>query len=249
MNTEPQVRLHLYFARDVEKAVILRQGPSRQFRMILWDRRDDTFEDGQWTKNRVYPERCSISPDAGHFLYFMLDGHWSSAAEGAYTALSRPPYWTALALFPEGSTWGGGGVFLDARHYMADGGPDIIGRDDGMVRVSHGDVTKDCKSGIRLPNGRPAQLDRETRVRLAACKMPAHVSVLARALAPADSPLDRYDTQGGCLYRREGGDMTMIRDFTDMEFEPIRAPYDWRSDTGDGDGPAPWHPLDREILR
>lgn len=236
--TDPVVRLHLYFARDVPKAVILRQGPSRQFRMILWDRRDDSFEDGQWTKNKVYPERCAISPDARHFLYFMLDGQWSSAAEGAYTALSRPPFWTALALFPEGSTWGGGGDFLDAKHYYANGGADIIGRDDGLVRLRRVGATKDCPSGLRYPGGAPfapsAVRDKE------------HDPIQERAPGPSDHPLDRYDTQGGCLFRREGGEMTLIGDFTEMTFERIRAPYDWRDEEGTDSKPAPWHPLDGE---
>ena len=50
--------------------------------------------------------------------------------------------------------------------------------------------------------------------------------------------MDRYDTQGGKLYRRNGMELELIRDFTDMEFEPIRAPYDWRQEGSD-----PWHPL------
>ncbi len=241
MSQKPLVRLHLYFARDVPKAVILRQGPTRQFRMILWDLRDDSFEDGQWTKNRVYPERCAVSPDARHFLYFMLDGHWGAEAMGSYTALSRPPYWTALALFPQGDTWGGGGVFIDDTHYLADGGPDIIGRDEGLVRVHRGAVTKDCKSGLRLPSGAPTPLDRNVRERILSLDVPPSDSALAMALAPRDNPLDRYDTQGGCLYRREGGEMTLIRDFTDMAFEPVCAPYDWRNDESEN-----WHPLDDE---
>ena len=55
--------------------------------------------------------------------------------------------------------------------------------------------------------------------------------------------LDRYDTQGGCLFRRVGGDMELIRDFTDMEFEHIRAPYDWREEAEDDPAPKAWHPL------
>jgi hypothetical protein len=245
MTEQPVVRLHLYFARDVPKAVILRQGPTRQFRMILWDRRDDSFEDGQWTKQKVYPERCAVSPDARHFLYFMLDGQWGSEAEGAYTALSRPPWWTALALFPEGSTWGGGGAFLDAVHYLADGGPDIVGRDAGLVRVRRGEVTKDCASGLRLPSGKPVPLSTEVRARLAGLPVPAPNHALRDALGAEDHPLDRYDTQGGRLYRREGGEMALIRDFTDMTFEPVRATYGWRDEAA-GATPEPWHPLDRD---
>lgn len=47
------------------------------------------------------------------FAYFALDGRWESAAAGAYTAISRPPCFSALMLWPQGNTWGGGGVFLD----------------------------------------------------------------------------------------------------------------------------------------
>ena len=72
MNTEPYIRLHLFFATENDRAVILRQGPARQFRMILWHRDSDTFEDGQWIKTKVYVERCDLSPDGRHFIYFAL---------------------------------------------------------------------------------------------------------------------------------------------------------------------------------
>lgn len=42
---------------------------------------------------------------------------------GTFTAVSRPPFFTALALWPDGSTWGGGGFFETSRslvlHYGA----------------------------------------------------------------------------------------------------------------------------------
>jgi hypothetical protein len=243
MNTEPVVRLHLFFATENDRAVILRQGPTRQFRMILWYRDTDTFEDGQWLKQKVYVERCCLSPDGRHFLYFALDGHWDSDAEGAFTALSRPPYWTALALFPCGDTWGGGGVFLDDVHYCATGGPDIIGRDEGLSRVTLGAPEKGCSTGIRLMNGQRAPLGRSTTRRILADPPPRDASdIYRRMTAPGSGALDRYDTKGGNLYRRRGQELELIRDFTDMEFEPIRAPYDWRDDHG----PGTWHPLDGE---
>ena len=43
MNTDPLIRLHLFFATETDRALILRQGPSRQFRMILWHRATDRF--------------------------------------------------------------------------------------------------------------------------------------------------------------------------------------------------------------
>lgn len=214
----PVVRLHLYFARDVHKAFILRQGPKQSCRMILWDRRDDMFLDGQWTENRVYFERCELSPDARHFLYFMLDGRWGRDGMGTYTALSRPPYWTALALFPVGHTWSGGGAFFDTVHYEADGEADIIGRDEGMTRVFRVPVSKKYPNGLRLKDG--------TAFAPEASRRGNSDVLLERVVAPDDHPLDRYDTVGGRLYRRSGSDLEMIRDFTDMAFEPIVAPYD-----------------------
>lgn len=240
MNTDPLIRLHLFFATDNDRALILRQGPSRRYRMILWHRDGDTFEDGQWIDRKVYVERCSLSPDGRHFLYFTLNGRWWSDTRGSFTALSRPPYWTALALFPEGDTWGGGGVFLDNTHYWASGNADIVGRGEGLARVRLGEPDKGCTTGIRLDSGARAPLDRSATRRLLADPPPANArEIFDRMAVPPGDALDRYDTQGGRLYRRDGLDLTLIRDFSDMEFEPVRAPYDWRDDRAE-----PWHPLD-----
>lgn len=207
--------------------------------MILWHRNTDTFVDGQWIKRKVYVERCDLSPDGEHFLYFTLDGRWSSHAKGSFTALSKPPYWTALSLFPQGDTWGGGGQFIDNKHYQADGDADIIGRDDGLYRVTLGKPEKGCTTGIRLINGQRAPLSREVTRRLLSEPVPKEPwALLQRARVNTGRELDRYDTKGGKLYRRHGLELELIRDFTDMEFEPIRAPYDWRPEGSD-----PWHPL------
>ena len=202
MNTEPLIRLHLFFATGNDRALILRQGPSKQFRMILWHRDTDTFEDGQWIKSKVYVE---------------------------------------LSLFPEGDTWGGGGVFLDNVHYWASGDADIIGRDEGLSRVKLGEPDKGCTTGIRLMTGGRAPLSRAATKRLLADPPPSNTRDLFNRMAvPPGDALDRYDTQGGCLYRRHGMELELIRDFTDMEFQPVRAPYDWRDETD----ATSWHPLD-----
>ncbi len=233
MNTRPIIRLHLFFARDAPCAVILRQGPSKVFRMILWNTDNDTFEDGQWLRHKVYPERCSISPDGKHFMYFALNGKRDSKTEGSYTAISHPPYFTALALYPQGDTWDGGGVFVGNDLYIVNTYPDtkdIIGRAKNLTRVFQVKPTRQIATGIVLADGSRAPLSRELRLRI---------------LEGDDwrSPLDRYDTQGGVLYRREGLDLRPIRDFTEMSFEQIRAPYDTR----DGEEVVnPWHPLDQE---
>lgn len=242
MSTKPVVRLHLFFATQNDRAVILRQGPSRHFRMILWHRDNDAFEDGQWILNKVYVERCDLSPDGQHFLYFLVDGRWSKETRGSYMALSRPPYWTALSLFPEGSTWHTRGIFLDSTHYYATGDADVIGKDDGLSRVTLGKPEKGCTTGIRLLSGAHAPLSREATKRLLADPRPTHPGELYdRMVVPRGDVIDRYDTKGGKLYRRNGLELELIRDFTDMEFEPIRAPYDWRPEEAES-----WHPLKDE---
>jgi hypothetical protein len=135
--TPPTLRLHLFFAAENDRAVILRQGPSRLFRMILWHRDTDRFEDGQWLKHKVYVERCDLSPDGRHFLFFALDGKWGGAAGGSYTAISRPPFFTARVLHPQGDTWGGGGAFLSNDTYAVDGcgADDILRRRTGLRRA------------------------------------------------------------------------------------------------------------------
>lgn len=107
MNT----RLSVLLARDAPVGVILRRGPSKQVLMIRWDLQRDTFEAGQWLKGRVYENHCDLSP-RGDFLIY-LAAQYLGKNHGTWTAISRPPYFTALALWPLDGTWqGGGGVFL-----------------------------------------------------------------------------------------------------------------------------------------
>lgn len=51
-----------------------------------------------------------------------------------------------------------------------------------------------------------------------------------------------YLTKGARLYRRRGQDITLIRDFMDMDFSAIRDPYDWRNPGNSGHTSC--HPLD-----
>jgi hypothetical protein len=109
-------RLHVVLAREASKAVIVRRGPSNWARIILWHTDTDTFEGGQWLRGRIFGERCALSPDGSLFLYFAMQWHKARGGyRGTWTALSKPPYLTALALWPLGSTYGGGGIFIDNR--------------------------------------------------------------------------------------------------------------------------------------
>src|SRR6185295_18250857 len=63
-------RLFVIMARESKTAVIFRRGPSRWVQLIRWYTETDTFEPGQWFHGRIYEERCDLSPNGEHLIYF-----------------------------------------------------------------------------------------------------------------------------------------------------------------------------------
>lgn len=112
-------RLFMIFARKSHTAVIFRRGPSKWVQLIKWDTKSDTIELGQWFHGRIYEKRSDLSPDGSLLIYFaqkitarsMKDQEYTYA----WTAISRPPYLTALALWPKGDCWHGGGSFKNGK--------------------------------------------------------------------------------------------------------------------------------------
>ena len=126
-------RVHPIPARKANTAVIIRRGPSKSVCTILWERRNDTFKLGQWLRGRIYERRCDLSPDGKHFIYFAMNGKWDGPVKGSWTAISRAPYLKALALWPWGDCWNGGGLFLSDNRFWRNAGyhsdePDTVGR-------------------------------------------------------------------------------------------------------------------------
>ena len=101
-------RLYAILARDGRSAVVFRRGPSRQVLVLRWWFDGDRIEAGQWLNGRIYERRCDLSPDGDLLIYFAAK--WNTTM-GTWTAVSRTPYLTALALWAKGDAWGGGGVF------------------------------------------------------------------------------------------------------------------------------------------
>ena len=93
-----QARIFILLATGAPVGVVIRRGPSTQVLLIKWDLERDTFEHGQWLKARVYERRCDLSPDGNLLLYFASD---QRRAMSSWTAVSCPPYFTALALCPK----------------------------------------------------------------------------------------------------------------------------------------------------
>lgn len=122
-NPQGHCRLSVFLAREAPVGVVLRRGPSAWAQLIRWDRQTDAFEPGQWFHGRVYERRCDLSPDGRLLIYFASKQgrrRDDRAIGDAWTAISRPPYFTALALWRNLGTWYGGGAFKTARHVMLD---------------------------------------------------------------------------------------------------------------------------------
>jgi hypothetical protein len=60
--------------------------------MARWDLRADKLTYGQWLVVRRYPEASGLSPDGRLLVYYARKG------PRTFTAVSQPPYFTALAL-------------------------------------------------------------------------------------------------------------------------------------------------------
>ena len=112
---QPSTRLYVILARKSPRAVIFRRGPSKQVQLIAWNTERDTFKPGQWFKGRIYERRCDLSPDGDLLIYFAAKNRLPLYS---WTAISRPPYLTAMAWWPKGDGWGGGGLFKTERRVM-----------------------------------------------------------------------------------------------------------------------------------
>lgn len=125
-----QVRLYAILAREANRAVVFRRGPSKRVQLLLWHTDTDEFQEGQWFKGRIYERRSDLSPSGKLLIYFAADhkpGYFS------WTAVSKPPFLTALALWPKGDCWGGGGLFEKEK----------------VIQLNHGE--RQLAEGFHLP--------------------------------------------------------------------------------------------------
>lgn len=122
-------RLFMLFARKSPTAVIFRRGPSKWVQLIKWNTEKDTLEPGQWFNGRIYERRSDLSPDGSLLIYFAqkITGRSKEDTEYTYawTAISRPPFLTALALWPKGDCWHGGGLFKNSKIVLLNHKPSV----------------------------------------------------------------------------------------------------------------------------
>jgi len=111
-------RLFVITAQDSPNAIVLRRGPSRWYHVVRWRMDSDALEPGAWFHGRIYEDRCDISPDGNLLLCFCHGGAFRPGYTDSWTAVSRAPWLHALALWPWGTTYGGGGRFVDNRRLV-----------------------------------------------------------------------------------------------------------------------------------
>jgi hypothetical protein len=129
---KPRISLYAILARDARVGVVFRRGPSKQVLLLLWHTDTDQFYEGQWFKGRIYERRCDLSPSGKRLIYF---GAKYKPPYATWTAVSRPPFLTAVALWPKGDAWGGGGLF--AR--------------EGEILLNHRPTEMKMADGFQLP--------------------------------------------------------------------------------------------------
>lgn len=122
-------RLFVILARRAPVAAVLRRGPSKWVQLSVWDTSTDSIQHGQWFNGRIYERRCDLSPDGRFFLYFAQKITAVTLADTEYTyawtAVGKLPYFTALALWPKGDCWHGGGLFTSSREIWLNHRPEV----------------------------------------------------------------------------------------------------------------------------
>ena len=128
-------RLHVLLASQAPVGVVIRKGPAKSVCSVLWNRKNDDFQLGQWMRGRIYERRADISPDGRHMIYFAMNGKWTSETKGSWTAISRVPWLKATTLWGKGDCWHGGGLFTsNSSYWLNDGYGHFSVRDGREVR-------------------------------------------------------------------------------------------------------------------
>jgi len=129
MHKTPPCRLFVVLARNAPIGVIFRRGPSGCVQLVKWHTDTDEIERGQWFHGRIYEKRCDLTPNGELLVYFAAKRSESQQSNleytTAWTAISKPPYLTALALWPKGDSWHGGGLFRNNKRLLLNHRPDV----------------------------------------------------------------------------------------------------------------------------
>jgi 3',5'-cyclic AMP phosphodiesterase CpdA len=144
-------RLFMILARKSPTAVIFRRGPSHWVQLIKWNTETDGFEFGQWFHGRIYERRADLSPDGSLLIYFAQKISVRTLKDQefkhSWTAISKAPYFTALALWPKGQNWDGGGLFKDNKTVLLNHEKEVANPHPSHMPGRLHVILKDCHYG------------------------------------------------------------------------------------------------------
>jgi hypothetical protein len=243
----PSCSLHVLLARRSPRAVVIRRGPTKMACLVAWDRSNDTFDVGQWFRGRIHEDRCDLSED-GALMVAFLASHRPPLH--TWTVLCRPPFLTALALWPNGST--GGGRFTGPRSLYLTGIPnglapgfpppsgiEIHGHYARLLESRDGDAGAGVgRSGNAKASVHGFSLRRSEGV-ASVSRDGVEAAIEGAGWADIDANGDLLFSVGGAIRRLKGArvparptsDGIMERskvlvDLAPLRFRPLAAPYD-----------------------
>ena len=148
-NEEPfAARLHVLVPAKSDMAVVIRRGPSKHTLVLSWNTTTGEVKPAQWLKGRIYERRSDIAPDGKHWMYFAMNGRWSSESRGSWTTVARSPWLKAVAFFPKGDCWNGGGLFIGTRSFWLNDA-----HDHSQVSIPKGLSRVDAYEGLENYGG------------------------------------------------------------------------------------------------
>lgn len=134
-------KISLTCASEGAKTIIFREGPKNWTRMLLWDTLTDTLTAGQWLHSKI--TNYGTNSDASLVLSFVQNYRNFNSP---WVALSKPPWFTALAVWHIGDSYGGNcGFVTDNDLYIEKGFHDIV-------------FEGDLKPGLRWSSDRPKEV-------------------------------------------------------------------------------------------
>lgn len=106
----------LFLARQAPGGIVFYRRSHKTTYVLRLTARD-ALKIGSRFYGRLFPERCDLSPDGKLLVYFAMRGKRSNGKSdpATWTAVCEPPSLTALLFCPNGSTWGGGGLFMSGK--------------------------------------------------------------------------------------------------------------------------------------
>jgi hypothetical protein len=136
-------RLYVVRAAAAPIAAVFCRISNQRWRVLRWDLRDDQISAGASFRGKLYPRRCTLSPDGALLAYHALTGQVPSPWH-TFFAISKLPWLTALAAWTTIGTW------TAARHIRNDGiGPELDRTDLFQVE---GGILSSLRCGEAVPH-------------------------------------------------------------------------------------------------